>query len=160
MRRILFPALTAFAALVLVACGGGSSGAPSSQPAASEPASSAPASSEPAASEPAASEPAASEPASSAPAAATCAESTETAVVETTIKGFAFAQPLTVKVGDVVSWSNEDSTPHSVVLDDGQCRTQQIAAGSSRALVFTEAGSYAFHCGVHPTMTATIEVTE
>jgi plastocyanin len=89
-----------------------------------------------------------------------CAESTETAVVETTIKGFAFAQPLTVKVGDVVSWSNEDSTPHSVVLDDGQCRTQQIAAGSSRALVFTEAGSYAFHCGVHPTMTATIEVTE
>ncbi|HEY7737185.1 MAG TPA: cupredoxin domain-containing protein [Candidatus Limnocylindrales bacterium] len=150
MRRFLFGSLTLFAALALAACGGGSSAAPSSQAA----------SSPPAASEPASSGPAASEPASSAPAAAGCAESADTATVETTIKGFAFAQPLTAKVGDVVSWSNEDSAPHSVVLDDGQCQTQQIAAGSSSALVFNEAGSFAFHCGVHPNMTATIEVTE
>jgi len=151
MRRLTFGGLTLFAALALAACGG----------AASPPAASQPAASEPAASEPAASEPVASEPVASEPAAATgCEPSTDAATVNTTIADFTFAQPVTAKVGDVVGWKNDDTTAHSVVLDDGSCQTDNIDAGASASLTFNAAGTFPFHCGIHSNMTGTITVSE
>jgi len=67
---------------------------------------------------------------------------------------------LTASVGDVVGWTNDDSAPHTVTMDDGACDTGQIAGGASGALVFNAAGTYAFHCEVHPDMAGTIEVSE
>jgi plastocyanin len=151
MRRLLFGGLTLFAAIALAACGGAASPAASSAP---------PAASQPAASEPAASEPAASEPAPSEPAGAACAPSTDAATVDTSIADFAFEQPLTATVGDVVGWTNDDTAPHSVVLDDGSCETAPIDPGAAASLKFDAAGSYPFHCGIHSQMKGTIEVTE
>jgi plastocyanin len=145
MRRSLFAGFALFAALALAACGGGASPAPASQPPASQPD---------------ASEPAASEPADSGTAGGSCELSTETATVESTIEGFAFEQSLTATVGDVVSWTNNDSAPHTVTMDDGSCEAEQFASGESAALKFNAAGTYAFHCEVHPDMKGTIEVGE
>lgn len=54
------------------------------------------------------------------------------------------------KVGDVVAWANSDSLPHSATMDDGSCDTDTIAAGASGMLVFTAAGTYKYHCKIHP----------
>jgi plastocyanin len=143
MRRVTIGGLILLSALAFAACGGGASAPPASQPA----------------SQPPASQPPASEPAGSGDTGAACAPSTDAATVETTIEGNAFAQPLTAAAGDVVSWTNNDSVPHTVTMDDGACEIE-LGGGASAALQFSAAGSYAFHCEVHPSMTATIEVTE
>lgn len=74
-----------------------------------------------------------------------------TAAVTVTIKNFAYAPaPAQAKVGDVVLWKNDDSAPHSATMDDGSCDTDTINAGSSAMLVFTAAGTYTYHCAIHP----------
>jgi len=106
-----------------------------------------------------ASAPAASAAAPSA-AAGACTVSTDAGTVEATIKGFAFAPAqITAKVGDVIAFSNGDTTNHTVNLDDGSCQTGPIAGGSSAALVFSAAGTYPFHCAIHPSMKGTITVS-
>ena len=80
------------------------------------------------------------------------AQAGATATVQVEIKDFKFSpQPVNAKVGDVVSWTNGDSAPHSATLDDGSCSTETIAQGASGALVFNKAGTYTYHCKVHPT---------
>ena len=140
-------------AVSLAACGGGTASNP---PAASSAAASAPAASSPAASAPAASSPVAS----SSGTAAVCAEAQGPGDVSANAKGFAF-DPATVqvKVGQKVTWTNGDSAPHTVTLDGGQCTTAQFQGGASATLVFNVAGSYPFHCQVHPTMKGTIVVS-
>ncbi len=77
-----------------------------------------------------------------------------------TIEGFAFG-PSTVeaKVGDVIAFTNKDSASHTATLDDDGCTTDGIGNGATGALVFSEAGSYPFHCRIHPDMTGTFEIT-
>jgi plastocyanin len=128
--------------LVLAACGGGGSTTP------------------PAASPPAASEPAASEPGSPA-AADACAPSTDAATVTVAMADFEFAPAeATAAVGDVVAWSNSDAAPHTATLDDGACATGNIPTGGSGALVFNTAGTFPYHCAIHPQMTGTVTITE
>jgi plastocyanin len=74
-----------------------------------------------------------------------------TAAVTVTIKNFAYSpQPVQAKVGDVVAWKNDDSAPHSATMDDGSCDTDTINSGSAAMLVFTAAGTYTYHCKIHP----------
>lgn len=75
-----------------------------------------------------------------------------TAAVTVTIKDFKFSpQPVQAKVGDVIAWTNADTAPHSATLDNGACDTKTISVGSTAMLVFTAAGTYTYHCSVHPT---------
>jgi plastocyanin len=91
---------------------------------------------------------------------AACTASTGAGTVQVSIKGFAFnPAQVTAKVGDVITFTNDDSTGHTATLDDGSCTTETIAAGAAGALSFTAAGSYPFHCKIHPTMTGTITVS-
>lgn len=90
----------------------------------------------------------------SAPAGAACAPAAAgaTATVNATIKDFAYSpQPIQAKVGDVVSWTNSDSAPHTATLEDDSCSTDTIAGGASGALVFNTAGTYTYKCRIHPT---------
>ena len=74
-----------------------------------------------------------------------------TAAVTVTIKGFAYTpQPVQAKVGDVIAWKNDDSAPHTATMDDGSCDTDTIKAGATAMLVFTAAGTYTYHCEIHP----------
>lgn len=132
MRRLaLLP--TVAAVFALAACSGGTASTPP-------------------ASAPAASAPAASTAAGGGAAACAAAPAGSTAAVTVTIKDFKFApQPVAAKVGDVVAWSNQDgSTPHSATMDNGACDTKTIAGGATAMLVFTAAGTYTYHCAIHP----------
>jgi plastocyanin len=74
-----------------------------------------------------------------------------TATATVTIKDFKFSpQPVQAKVGDVIAWSNQDSAPHSATMDDGSCDTKTIDPGKTAMLTFTAAGTYTYHCSVHP----------
>jgi plastocyanin len=80
--------------------------------------------------------------------------------VEIAIADFAFdPEAATASVGDVVGWTNSDSAPHSAVFGDAGCGTDTLASGDAGALVFNEAGTYEYVCGIHPAMTGTLEVS-
>ena len=101
--------------------------------------------------------------AASAPAAgggAVCSESAGTGQVAVAIKDFAFGPAdIQAKVGQIITFTNGDSAPHTATLDDGSCTTGTIAPGTSDGLVFTAAGTYPFHCKIHTTMKGTITVS-
>jgi plastocyanin len=152
MMRSRFAAIGAASllTLALAACGGSSGGtaAPASASApASAPASSAAASG-------------GASPSAGGSSAAVCAPGSGTGQVQANAKGFAFdPATVTVPAGQSVTWTNGDSASHSIVLDGGQCKSEPFAGGATTTLQFNVAGSYPFHCGIHPTMKGTIEVT-
>ena len=79
-----------------------------------------------------------------------------------TIKDFTFSPAvLTVKTGTTVTWVNEDGASHTVVSDDGSkfpFTSPQLANGDSYPMAFTQAGTYTYHCSIHPSMKGTIIV--
>jgi plastocyanin len=76
------------------------------------------------------------------------------------ISNFAFSPAdITVKVGDTVTWTNNDSVGHTVTSDTGAFDSPNpIAQGSTYSFKFTKAGTYPYHCAVHPSMTAKVTV--
>lgn len=94
-------------------------------------------------------------------AASTCTDSTGATTVEATVADFTWSQPINAKVGDVITWTNNDTAAHKVGLDDGSCQmSQNIAGGGGKqSLVFNKAGSFAFHCTLHSNMKGTITIS-
>ena len=75
------------------------------------------------------------------------------------IEGFAFDPAgLTINVGDSVTWTNNDGVPHTATADGGGFDTGNIAAGGTGSATFGTAGTYAYHCTVHPDMRGTVTV--
>jgi plastocyanin len=64
-----------------------------------------------------------------------------------------------VKVGTTVTWSNGDAVGHTVTADGGAFDSGTIAPGTSFSRRFGSAGTFAYHCKIHPSMTGTITVT-
>ncbi len=77
------------------------------------------------------------------------------------ISGFAFAPAtITVKAGDKVTWTNKDSTAHTVTSDDGRFASSgTLSQNQTYTVTFGTAGTFAYHCSIHPTMTGTVTVT-
>ena len=72
-------------------------------------------------------------------------------------KGFAFdPATLEVKVGDTVTFKNEDSAPHNVKIDGKELGTQD--PGASVTWTAAAAGSFPYSCTIHPSMTGEIVV--
>jgi len=72
---------------------------------------------------------------------------------------------LTVAAGTTVTWSNTGAVIHSVTSDTGAfdsspgCPTGPcINPGASYSHLFAQAGTFAYHCKVHPNMTGTVVV--
>ena len=132
--------LPVFLVLILAACsgdGGGTAATPAQE-------SGAPA--------PAASEPAA--------AGGVCTPGEEAGTVQVTIEGFAFGPAnIEASVGDVIAFTNKDAASHTATLDDGACDTGGIPSDATKSLTFNEAGSFPFHCTIHPDMKGTITVS-
>jgi len=77
------------------------------------------------------------------------------------ITGFAYSPtPLSVGVGDTVTWRNDDSVPHTVTSDSGtELQSPILNSGNTYQHIFTVAGSFSYHCTVHSTMPhATVNV--
>jgi plastocyanin len=74
------------------------------------------------------------------------------------IVNFSFSPAsLTVSVGTKVTWTNNDSTTHTVTDDHGAFN-QMLSPGQTFTFTFTKAGTYTYHCNIHRSMTATIIV--
>jgi len=68
--------------------------------------------------------------------------------------------PATVRVGQRVAWQNADVLAHTATADGGAFNTGNIAGGAtSGVMTMTAAGSFPYHCTIHPAMVATITVT-
>ncbi len=78
---------------------------------------------------------------------------------EIVISDFSFSEDITVPVGTTVVVRNDDSAGHTWTADDGSFDSGLIDGGGTFEFTFTEAGTFAFHCEVHPAMTGTITVT-
>jgi plastocyanin len=67
---------------------------------------------------------------------------------------------LAIPVGTTVTWKNSTPVAHTVTSDEGTSFDSGIIpAGGSYKFTFTRAGSFAYHCNIHPYMKATIIVT-
>jgi plastocyanin len=93
--------------------------------------------------------------ASSTPSAASTAGGSAAAI---TIQNFAFTpQTLTVKAGTTVTWTNNDSAPHTVTSADGISTSANttslfngsVNAGATFSHTFTKAGTYYYLCTIH-----------
>ena len=72
-------------------------------------------------------------------------------------KGFAFdPATLDVKVGDTVTFKNEDSAPHNVKIDGKELGAQD--PGASVTWTAATAGSFPYTCTIHPSMAGEIIV--
>jgi plastocyanin len=75
------------------------------------------------------------------------------------ITGFKFSKnPITIKAGTKVTWTNRDSAPHTATSDNSSWDSGVLNTGQSFSFVFNKPGTVTYHCEVHPNMTATIIV--
>jgi len=75
------------------------------------------------------------------------------------IKDFAFAPAtLTIPRGATVSWLNRDAEPHTVVANDGAFKSSALDTDDRFARRFDAAGTFPYHCSIHPHMTGTVVV--
>lgn len=84
------------------------------------------------------------------------------------IADFSFSpSTITVSVGTTVSWTNGGGTTHTVtsntgVFDSGMLappNAQTGTPGATFSYTFSSAGTFAYHCSIHPQMTGTVTVT-
>jgi len=98
-------------------------------------------------------------PASASPECSPVAAGSAAAGQSATIQDFKFSpSTLTVPVGATVTWTNADSTQHTVTADDGSFDSGPPAPGASFSQVFTTAGTFTYHCNIHSNMTGTVTV--
>ena len=71
------------------------------------------------------------------------------------------ANPASVKVGQTVSWQNADTAAHTARADGGAFDTGNVSPGATSAPIkMSTAGTFPYHCGVHPSMVGTLTVTQ
>jgi plastocyanin len=74
-----------------------------------------------------------------------------------TIAGFAYSpNPVTINVGDTVTWTNNDAASHTATGNG--FNTGTISTGNSKSVTFNSAGTFDYHCSIHPSMTGTVVV--
>ena len=95
----------------------------------------------------------------------TPAGNAQTVMIITDSSGsFAFSPAtLTIKAGTTVTWKNTTGASHTVTSDDGKTfdsgTSNPITAQTGTfSFTFTTAGTFAYHCAIHPFMKATIIV--
>jgi plastocyanin len=83
----------------------------------------------------------------------------ETAEVK--IDNFSFGPAtLTIPVGTIVTWTNRDDIPHTVVSTDGVFKSKVLDTDEKFSFTFSKAGSYPYFCSIHPKMTGKVIVSE
>jgi plastocyanin len=65
---------------------------------------------------------------------------------------------ITVSVGTKITWNNNDNITHTVTADDNSFDSGNISGGSSYSRTFSVAGTYSYHCTIHPNMTGKVMV--
>jgi plastocyanin len=82
--------------------------------------------------------------------------------VAITLKDIAFnPKQATVKLGQKVTWTNEDDVDHNVIADSGaKFESKAFGKGGTFSYTPTAAGTIAYECTIHPGMKATLMVVK
>ncbi len=68
---------------------------------------------------------------------------------------------VTVKVGQKVTWTNDDSVDHNVTSKSGESiKSDNFGKGGTFSFTPTKAGTISYVCTIHPGMVATLTVTK
>jgi plastocyanin len=68
--------------------------------------------------------------------------------------------PIEVRVGDTVTWINDDSSPHTVTSSNGSTLESDIMRrGEAFSFTFDNVGEYPYFCTLHASMVGTVIVT-
>jgi plastocyanin len=67
--------------------------------------------------------------------------------------------PTPMRVGQTVAWKNNDTTTHDATQDASRFQTGTINAGAtSTPQTMSTAGTFTYHCTIHPGMIGTLIV--
>jgi plastocyanin len=66
--------------------------------------------------------------------------------------------PIAISVGDTITWTNNDNESHTSTGDDGSWNSGSIAPGANFSRTFPSAGTFSYHCTIHPGMVGTVTV--
>jgi plastocyanin len=68
--------------------------------------------------------------------------------------------PIEIKVDDIVTWVNDDSSAHTVTSSNGSTLDSDIMRrGETFSFTFDNVGEYPYFCTLHPSMVGTVIVT-
>jgi plastocyanin len=65
---------------------------------------------------------------------------------------------LSVAVGSTVTWMNTDSIAHTSTSNAAGWDSGIVAPGAQFSVTFQTAGSFSYHCAIHPGMVGTVLV--
>ena len=72
----------------------------------------------------------------------------------------AFMPPeLSIQTGTTVTWRNTDRVSHTSTSDAAGWNSGTITSGGQFSFTFGTAGTFPYHCAIHPGMTGTVVVT-
>lgn len=93
--------------------------------------------------------------------AASCKKSDSPGANAVFIQSMAFnPSTITVAKGTTVTWTNKDNIDHTVSSNDGTSFDKNpLSPGNSFSYTPATAGTFAYHCKIHTSMTATLIVT-
>lgn len=76
------------------------------------------------------------------------------------ISNFQFSpSTITIKTGQTVTWTNKDSTQHTITSDSGsELASAILSPGQTYSHTFDSSGTYSYHCSFHPGMKAKVIV--
>jgi len=65
---------------------------------------------------------------------------------------------LDVAVGTTVTWTNTDSVSHTSTSDAAGWNSGIVAPGANFSFAFQQAGTFSYHCAIHPGMVGKVNV--
>jgi plastocyanin len=78
---------------------------------------------------------------------------------EVFVQSFAFSPAtITISVNATITWTNKDAVAHSVTSDTGLFDSGLFNTNATYSHQFTTAGTFNYHCSVHPSMLAKVIV--
>ncbi len=94
------------------------------------------------------------------PQAAASEQGEAAAAVAVDIQDFAYnPDPVTVKIGQSVTWTNRDAEPHTATARDREVlQSGALKQGESFTETFEQPGTYEYFCEFHPNMKGTVVV--
>ena len=66
--------------------------------------------------------------------------------------------PVTIAPGGTVRWTNDDTIAHTTTSNSAVWNSGNVSPGDHFDVTFTTAGTFPYHCTIHPGMVGTVTV--